>query len=1310
MINTFILNIFFAKLGNWNNNNGRERLRIVCLYLLIFTFISIFNCCNNPSVNNRQSYIRSTSVKSRGIETGWIIKELRNTTNAVNIISTITKRGLTIAGSNKGLIFFNGHHFKNIIDISNSIVTGFDFTGNYLAYSVKPTWTNFQLNHYLFVLKIKSNGDHFKIIKSFKFLIPFSQSITGVKFLNNRQILVTSFLEYGIVKLNTKPEGSLGFSFIHYPLLSFNIDVRLQAAATFKDKINLIYGGMSIGYLHKKSDGKYNLINILYLDDSRKFKRADEEQIVRTALLDTSYGAFLTNNALYYFVRKPGSQEPLIDREKYIWLDTHDSISTAGIEDIKLLDDSDFVCITNSGLLLEQRINNWNSRENLWKVIRTVPVIKPNRLEVINKDSIIIIDQAKIFLAVRKTKDEINTNSTTNNNPYFSVERLPQPSTSYGIGIGDLENNGNEDIYIVDVYGRNKFFNSLPNLKINSFPDNLAVQRGIGGRVLTGKTGTVTFDLDLGTAIGDINEDGADDIILTNLAYSNSLYLNDGKGYFQDVTKEYNFNVNMWRSEDAVLGDVNNDGYLDVFCTSFFKSNKLFINDHGISLNDKTKDYGLVSGGRSISAVFGDVNNDGYLDLYVGNWMKENKLYFNNGKGKFIDHTKASGVGVGEFKETNSVFFADLNNDGYLDLFVGNRAGGDKLFLNNGDGTFKDVTKECGLDGDYHTYGAVFGDFENDGWQDIALACLGGIKYFKNLGVDSTGMIHFRDITDSAIPPGSIMNAYSTCLATADFGRKGFMDIVMNQNGGYTYFLFNKGRLNGSNNYLSVKVKGDESNRDAIGAKLKLYYKSSLIAYREISGGYGYASASSKIQHFGLGRLKDSLTLVVNFPASHITKKISVMPNSFITVTENSGMKRSFYLTKKTLLRFFYGNGFLVLGLELLIISAIFVLLISFSAKKLAINKGSLKGFYFNGRIILFSLAVFYAVKIVSVESMSFYFGPSYFIINSPNFFTDEILPLVISCIFAFSFLMVIKNKESKKIASYNVQENLLNVLKRFGHGEGMLIILHRLSLLIENLSPLSEAQSNYEMEALERIGSALSEYKNAVLPEVNRINSLLSQLDLRGDESIRYSNYASAILQSSAQITNNCELLFNNILEKDKIKAKEEAIFSIKKLRDELAGLRSFAMSNFSVEIPAAVELAIKKFTEQYPEIDIQYSNEKENARAVISFSDFNESLNILIQNAVDELRLNKRESSLIKVESFVEEERVFINVEDNGTGIPVGNFEKIFSEGFTTKPNGHGIGLSIVKKCLEQYDGSISAGKSKIGGALFVMKLKVV
>ncbi len=1288
------------------------KLRTTFFYLFLTAILFVAISCGNKTAFTIKHGHTINSNKQLPIEkTNWVVQDLKFSKN-IHDINLVKSNGKEIFGiTSNSIAYYDGNLFKNILEFTDTNIVDMDFNKGFMAYSVHPVWSNYNLMHALYISRIDVKNKDVKIISTKIFPIPFSQSITGVRFLKRNQILLTSFLEYGLVNIVTKSGGDFNITFRHFPFNSYNIDVRLETGLTYDGKDLLMFGGMGVNLLQHYRGGKYVLRELFNLS-SGNTSRADERHIIKIAFLNTSFGTLLTNDNLIYYSKKRNSNLTVFTPVNYIHLKNSDSIRTKDIIDIKLLDDSDFVCVTSGGLLLKQRIKTDSPAAISWEFLAHAPVTIPNYLHIINKDSLMLTDANKLFLITRKPyKENLNQRNRLNDNPYFSIERLAQPSTSYGVGIGDLDNNFSDDIYLVDVYDKNKLFTSLPN--INNIPENLAGQRGIVGRTSSSFPGKLTYDLDLGVAIGDINEDGSEDVILTNLAFSNSLYLNNGKGYFQDVTKEYNFNVNMWRSEGAVLADVNNDGYLDVLCTSFFKSNRLFINNHGISLDDKTQNYGLNSKGRSISAVFGDVNNDGYPDLYVGNWMKDNKLFFNNGNGKFIDHTKESGVGIGDFKETNSVFFADLNNDGYLDLFVGNRAGGNKLFLNNGDGTFKDVTNQCGLEGNIFTYGAVFGDFDNDGWQDIALACLGGIKYFKNLGTDSKGMIHFRDITNSVIPPGTILSAYNTGLATADFGHKGFLDLVMNQNGGYTYFLLNENRLNGKNNYLSVKVEGDESNRDAVGAKLKLYYKNRLIGYREISGGYGYASSSSKIQHFGLGNLADSLSLIVNFPESHITKIISVQPNTFITVLENTGFKRNYYLAKKSLLRFFYGDGFIILGFELLILLLLFVALISFAAQKLNIQKNPKKKIYINRKLILSSLVVFYIVKFISIESMSFYFGPVYFILNSKNLFTDEILPLIISSIFSVSILLIIKNKEARSFAAYNVLDNLLTILKRFGHGEGMLIVLHRLSLLIENLDMSSDTRSDYNKEALERINSAFSEYKNAVLPEIKKIYNLLNQLDTKKDKYMQKINFfgnAGYILQSSAQISANCELLLSGSLLKEKIKAKEEAIFSIKKLREELSKIRTIIQSNFSIEVIEAVVLAIKKFSEQNPSVSIQFVQAVEKVETVISSADFNEVINIIMKNAIDELNESKISNGIVKIEVSRTDEKAVIKIEDNGRGITDENLLKIFAEGFTTKAYGHGIGLWIAKNCLEKYEGSISVESGALGGALFILQLKSI
>ena len=1282
------------------------RFRITLVYLFSFIMLCFSFSCNN---NTYEKWTQNAKRPTTNKDTGWIIEELNNPGHVHNLSIVRIKNHKIFGLTQNSIYYYDGKSIKNFLQFRDISFLSVDFNDGYFAYSLRRIRRNYSLRYLLYISTIKESNKGIRIVKSHRFDIPFSQPITGIRFLNNNQILLTSYLEYGIAKIIGKPGGDFTITFTHYPFLPYNINGRIMISNTYTGNNILAYGGTSVSVLQKKTRNMFDMKGLFNFDKEAIYRREDAGQITRIAMFDTTLGAFLCYNKLVYYTKNIRTNKSNFLEKRYIHLNVFDSIETKNITDIKVFDDSDFICITNNGLLLEQKIDQKKLGANPWKILKEIPIAKTSSLEILSKDSIIVNDQNKLYLISKENNASTRYYSKRSNNlPYFSIERLAQLGTNYGVGIGDLDHNGKNDIYIVDVYDQNKLFTSLPNISENVIPGNKASQRGVEGRILANQGNSQNFDLDIGVAIGDINEDGADDLFLTNLAYSNSVYLNNGKGYFKDVTKEYNFNVNMWRSEGVVLADITNDGYQDVFCTSFFKSNKLFINNYGISLEDRTNNYGLSSKGRSISGVFGDVNNDGYEDLYVCNWVKENKLYINNGKGKFIDNTEKSGVGLGDNKESNSAFFADLNNDGYLDLFVGNRSGGNKLFLNNGNGTFRDITKESGLSGNFHTYGAVFGDFDNDGLQDIVIACFGGIKYFKNEGADKMGIPHFRDITDEVTIPGNILKSYSTGLATADFGNKGFLDLVMNQNGGYTYFLLNKTKLNGSNNYLSVKVKGDESNRDAVGAKLKLYYKNKLIGYREVSSGYGYASTSSKIQHFGLGNLKDSLELSVYFPVSHLTRKLSISPNTFITVTEHSGLEREMFLTKKYLLRFIYGTGFLIFGIELIIIAFILSALISFTGQKLNIQQSSLSKIYLNWKLTLFSLIVFYIVKFSTVESMSFYFGPAYFIINSKNVFTDDILPLSISSAFASLFLLIVRNREAKHFAGFNVLDNLLVTLERFAHGEGMLIILHRLSLLIENLNIDTPSMKNYELETLERIGIAFEEYTSAVIPEIRRIYSQIDQLDSKNIKNKEYIVSAAFILQASNQISKNCIFLLSDNPPKDKMKVKEETVLFIKRLKDELSNLRSAMQSNFVIEIIGAIDLAIEKFKEEYPFIKFQFNHNHEKLNAIISHPDFNEALNIVIQNAVDELKGSENQNKLIKIDARIEGKNLFIRIEDNGPGIFSNNIEKIFNDGFTTKQEGHGIGLGIVKKCLNKFEGEISLDSKRTSGAVFVIKLK--
>ncbi len=264
-----------------------------------------------------------------------------------------------------------------------------------------------------------------------------------------------------------------------------------------------------------------------------------------------------------------------------------------------------------------------------------------------------------------------------------------------------------------------------------------------------------------GVAIGDINNDGLQDIFFTGNMVSNKLYLNKGNMKFEDITKQANVGGdNRWYT-GVTMADVNNDGWIDIYLSVSGKNtapiNQLLINNGNLTFTESAAKYGIDDSSPSIQSTFFDYNNDGYLDLFVANYpqfevsqgnyfysqmMKENKhvhsghLYCNQKDGTFKDVTAASNVQ--NLGLTLGVVAADFNNDGWSDLYLSNDFNvPDFLYLNNQGNGFKEVLKES----TQHT--AMFGmgidaaDFNNDGLIDLAQ-------------VDMTSSDHKRSKTNMA--------------------------------------------------------------------------------------------------------------------------------------------------------------------------------------------------------------------------------------------------------------------------------------------------------------------------------------------------------------------------------------------------------------------------------------------------------------------------------------------------------------------------------------------------------------------------------
>jgi hypothetical protein len=246
-----------------------------------------------------------------------------------------------------------------------------------------------------------------------------------------------------------------------------------------------------------------------------------------------------------------------------------------------------------------------------------------------------------------------------------------------------------------------------------------------------------------GVSVGDINNDGLDDIFFTGNLVSNKLYLNKGNMKFEDISKKAGIEGSSQWCTGSTLVDINNDGWLDIYvCVSAKyqpKGNLLFINNHDNTFTECAAKFGINDKSSSVQATFFDYDNDDLLDLYIADYpivpvsmgakyyhekMVENKyeesghLYKNNGNGTFTDVTDKAGVR--NFGMSIGVVAMDLNNDGWKDLYISNDFNvPDYLYLNNGDGSFKNVVREATSQTSIFGMGLDGADINNDGLIDL---------------------------------------------------------------------------------------------------------------------------------------------------------------------------------------------------------------------------------------------------------------------------------------------------------------------------------------------------------------------------------------------------------------------------------------------------------------------------------------------------------------------------------------------------------------------------------------------------------------
>ena len=352
------------------------------------------------------------------------------------------------------------------------------------------------------------------------------------------------------------------------------------------------------------------------------------------------------------------------------------------------------------------------------------------------------------------------------------------------------------------------------------------------------------------------------------------------------------------------MGDIDNDGDLDIFITNEYSTNRLFLNNGVGIFKEITKEAQLetIEGGNS--ATFGDIDNDGDIDLYVTNWSSQNILYQNQfvetGKVVFKNFTQKSQTGGKAYTKSNAVVFSDLDNDGDLDLFVTNRKTSNRIYINNGKGVFTDNTEVLISLDTASSYGAVIADFDGDSCKDIYVSNVGENIFYKN----SDG----KFIEQTSKYGGSV-KGYSTGSALADFDNDGDLDIyIANYVGASSALLRNKKK---DKQHITLTIEGIQNTRNAIGAKIYVYnHSSKLLWFDEIRAGSGYVSVNDFKKVIPIQN-QDSVYVKVIFPNGIIKSIKSVHTGSVLHIYDTEGFQKTLLEFKHSLKKWLFDPHYL---------------------------------------------------------------------------------------------------------------------------------------------------------------------------------------------------------------------------------------------------------------------------------------------------------------------------------------------------------------------------------------------------------------